>query len=490
VPIPDGEAVLNIGNPPFGGESLLWQYKPEYRGASIHNQFFLAGVDALQPGGLRIAVVSHYLLDAEDPGVREQLAQKARLIGAIRLPDTAFKENARTEVVTDIVILQRLTPSEQEAVEEAFNARHDRNARPEDRKAAQEKIPTWIGTAEIRDPLGGEPMKVNRYYTENPHMVMGRHERSGKARQRGELNVKMPERGDLARMLNEAVDKLPCKVINLSKEVIDRSLERHRTMSESLEVAIAGYEPGHIEMHQGKLRNIYERETPTGGIELCRRDVNPQTPWSPQLSMDDKGQWFTLEARTDDSGKKVKEGRGNIYDKKFYPGNKVPGALQLGEARYERLRKIVNLRDLLKRQLTLEASNAPTREMESNRGQLADAYARYVAKYGLLNDPKNSALLSQMPDGSLVQALEFGYRPGVTAARAAKTGGKTHASTADQAPILSRRVVPRYIEPEKADSPHDALQISLSEFGRVNIERIAKLLDATPDDAARQDTHR
>jgi hypothetical protein len=79
VPIPDGEAVLNIGNPPFGSESLLWQYKPEYKGASIHNQFFLAAVDALQPGGLHIAVVSHYLLDAQDPGVREQLAQKARL---------------------------------------------------------------------------------------------------------------------------------------------------------------------------------------------------------------------------------------------------------------------------------------------------------------------------------------------------------------------------------------------------------------------------
>jgi predicted RNA methylase len=70
VPIPDSEAVLNIGNPPFGSESLLWQYKPEYKGASIHNQFFLAGVDALQPGGLHIVVVSHYLLDAQDPEVR------------------------------------------------------------------------------------------------------------------------------------------------------------------------------------------------------------------------------------------------------------------------------------------------------------------------------------------------------------------------------------------------------------------------------------
>jgi len=192
VPIPDGEAALNIGNPPFGSESLLWQYKPEYKGASIHNQFVLAGVDALQPGGLHIVVVSHYLLDAQDPGVREQLAQKAKLIGAIRLPDTAFKENARTEVVTDIVILQRLTPSEEVAMEDAFNVRNDRHASPEDRRDAQQKIPTWIETAEIRDPLGGEPMTVNRYYAENPPMVMGRHERSGTMRHHGELTSSCP----------------------------------------------------------------------------------------------------------------------------------------------------------------------------------------------------------------------------------------------------------------------------------------------------------
>jgi N12 class adenine-specific DNA methylase/predicted RNA methylase len=486
VPVPDGEALLNIGNPPFGSESLLWQYKPEYKGASIHNQFFLAGVDALQPSGLHIAVVSRYLLDAQDPGVREQLAQKAKLIGAIRLPGTAFKENARTEVVTDIVILQRLTPSEQMAMEDAFNMRNDRHAAPEDRRDAQQKIPTWVETAEIPDPLGGEPMKVNRYFAENPHMVMGRHERSGTMRQHGELTVKLPEGSDLARLLDEAVGKLPSKIIDLNREAIDQSLERHRTMSESLEVAIAGHEPGHVELHEGKLRNVYERETPTGGIELARRVLTPETPWSPQLSMDDKGRWFTQEARTDDSGKKVKQGRGNVYDKKFYPGNKVPASLQLGDARYDRLREIVNLRDLLKRQLVLEANDAPPYEMESNRRRLADAYGRYSTKHGLLNDPKNNALLSQMPDGSLVQALEFGYRPGVTAARAAKTGGKSHAPTADRAPILSRRVVPKYQQPERANDPHDALQISLSEFGRVNIERIAGLLGTTPDDAARQ----
>jgi adenine-specific DNA methylase len=138
VPIPDGEAALNIGNPPFGSESLLWQYKPEYKGVSIHNQFFLAGVDALQPDGLHIAIVSHYLMDAQDSTNRLELAKRAKLIGAIRLPDSAFRENARTEVVTDIVILQRLTPREHADMEAIIDSLSERPKTVEQDRANKE----------------------------------------------------------------------------------------------------------------------------------------------------------------------------------------------------------------------------------------------------------------------------------------------------------------------------------------------------------------
>ena len=126
VPLPDGEFDLSIGNPPFGSESLRFQYKQDLHGLSIHNQFFLASRDALKPEALHIAVVSHYLMDATEAGAREQMAIKTKLLGAIRLPDTAFKENARTEVVTDIVFMQRRTPAH------AATVRHD--ARPPERR--------------------------------------------------------------------------------------------------------------------------------------------------------------------------------------------------------------------------------------------------------------------------------------------------------------------------------------------------------------------
>jgi adenine-specific DNA methylase len=121
--------VLNIGNPPFGSESLRFQYSPSTAGLSIHNQFFVAGIEAVRPGGLQILVVSRYLMDAKDEDARLLLASKARLLGAIRLPETAFLENARTEVVTDIVFLQRLQPDEEAAMEAAVSAYHSPKTR-------------------------------------------------------------------------------------------------------------------------------------------------------------------------------------------------------------------------------------------------------------------------------------------------------------------------------------------------------------------------
>lgn len=211
VPLPDGAFDLSIGNPPFGKDRLRFQYKPELNQSTIHNQFFRASVDALKPGGLQIMVVSRYLLDAADRGDRLQLARRAKLVGAIRLPDTAFQENARTEVVTDIVILQRLTPFEETSVNAAIDAslqRKERNVEAEkERVALAAQVPSWVDTTEIQDPLGGPPMTVNSFFGENPHMVVGQLERSGtmqfgetdtEGNRIGQVNVKLREGQDIA----------------------------------------------------------------------------------------------------------------------------------------------------------------------------------------------------------------------------------------------------------------------------------------------------
>lgn len=133
---------LAIGNVPFG------QYKVNdtaYNrlGFSIHNYFLAKALDQVCPGGILAFVTSRYTMDTKDISVRKYLAEKADLLGAIRLPNNAFKANAGTEVVSDILFLQkRDTPCTEE--------------------------PAWVQTAENAD---GFP--VNRYFIDNPDMVLG-----------------------------------------------------------------------------------------------------------------------------------------------------------------------------------------------------------------------------------------------------------------------------------------------------------------------------
>jgi N12 class adenine-specific DNA methylase len=477
LPLPEGEAVLNIGNPPFGSESLRFQYSPELNGLSIHNQFFLAGIDALRPGGLQILVVSRFLMDAQDQAARRMLAKKAKLLGAIRLPDTAFKENARTEVVTDIIFLQRLTADEEAEVAAEFDKAKDKN------KVSD--IPAWVETTAIKVP-GGEDVHVNRHFATNRNMVLGTFDRTGSMYGADQVNVTLPKGADLASLLKKAVDRLPKDVLDLHQDVMDATLKRYQTMGESLAIALAGHEVGHVEREDGKLYQISERETPSGGYEPVKRPITPESPWSRDLFMDAEGRWYTLEPKVDEKGAKVKAGARNVYERSYFKDNVVPAAKRLGKAKYDKLSALVDLRDLTKRQLTLEAEDAPAGEMEGNRKKLAAAYEGYVASNGFLNDPGNLRLLNDLPDGALVMALEMGYRAPITHAKAARTGEQAKPASAKPAPIMSRRVVPKYEPATKAESPQDALSITLSEVGHADMDRIAQLLGVSREQAIEQ----
>ncbi len=133
---------LAVGNVPFGN------YKVNDRaynklGFNIHNYFFAKALDQVRPGGIVAFVTSKYTMDAKSPEVRKYLAQRAELLGAIRLPSNAFTANAGTEVTTDIIFLQK-------------------RDRPIDIE------PDWVHLGETVD---GVP--VNSYYVEHPEMVLG-----------------------------------------------------------------------------------------------------------------------------------------------------------------------------------------------------------------------------------------------------------------------------------------------------------------------------
>jgi len=487
VPLPDGAFDLAIGNPPFGEQSLRFQFKPELNGHSIHNQFFLASLDALRAGGLQIQVVSRYLMDKVDTSSRAMLAKKAELIGAIRLPDTAFKENARTEVVTDILFLKRRSALEEQEMEAAFEAARTKPLKDREKEFERQRlaalVPDWVKTTTVPDPLGGDPMTVNTYFRAHPEMIMGVLERSGSMKHGNDITVRLDKGENLAARLAAAIATLP-EGTPQDQVWIDRSKARFEDMSNSLRIALAGHENGAIRLEAGDvLEQVIERETPEGGYELTKRTLTPTSPWSDSLYLGADGKWYTVEVKLDEKGNPVKQMKGdkptklNVYERKVFENEAdIPATMLLGAGRHERLTKLVKLRDHLKEQLVLESENAADSAIEDNRSLLAGAYGAFVMAHGYISEPANSSLVSGMPDGALVQALEFGYRPAITPAKAARSKEKVRPASAQPAPILSGRVIVPYEAPTSAGSMADAIAINMAEIGRVDLERIASLL--------------
>ena len=151
--IASGYADLIVGNPPFGKQSLYDPDFPELRKFSIHNYFLAKSISLLREGGVAAFVVSRYFMDAVDSSAREHIAGQADLLGAIRLPHTAFRQNALTYVTADIVFFQR---------------HNGENKRSRD----------WVttGTNFVDDLEHGSSRQavINNYFLRNPGQIIGR----------------------------------------------------------------------------------------------------------------------------------------------------------------------------------------------------------------------------------------------------------------------------------------------------------------------------
>lgn len=136
-----------IGNPPFAKTKIT--NDPEYAklGLALHDYFFAKTIDRVRPGGLLAFVTSRHTMDKQNDKSRRYLAERADLLGAIRLPQTAFRENAGTDVVTDVLFLRKRMPGEEPAGA------------------------SWLELSEIQTPEG--PLAVNEYFADHPEMVLG-----------------------------------------------------------------------------------------------------------------------------------------------------------------------------------------------------------------------------------------------------------------------------------------------------------------------------
>ena len=167
---------LAVGNVPFG------QYKvndPAYNklGFSIHNYFLAKALDQVRPGGIVAFVTSRYTMDSKDTDVRKYLAERADLLGAVRLPNNAFKANAGTEVVSDILFLQK-------------------------RDTPVAEMPAWVQTTENTDGF-----TVNQYFIDNPDMVLGTPATESTAHGMDYTVLPIPD-ADLSEQLHAAITKI------------------------------------------------------------------------------------------------------------------------------------------------------------------------------------------------------------------------------------------------------------------------------------------
>ena len=142
VNLPDNSIDLAVGNVPFGSYKLA---DPRYdkQNLLIHDYFFVKTLDKVRPGGIVAFITSKGTLDKQDSTVREYLAQRADLLGAVRLPNNAFSRNAGTDVTTDILFLQK-------------------------RAQPPEQVPDWVHLGQTADGI-----PINRYFETHPDMVLG-----------------------------------------------------------------------------------------------------------------------------------------------------------------------------------------------------------------------------------------------------------------------------------------------------------------------------
>lgn len=180
--IPDNYMDLAIGNVPFGNYAIFDKAYPKAVTSSIHNYFFAKSIDKVRPGGVLCFITSRYTMDARDSSVREYMMQRADLLGAIRLPDTAFKANAGTDVVTDILVFKK-RPAGTAYAGETFR----------DVDYYHQDKGIWEQT--------------NGYFRNHPEMVLGTVEKSGTMYRANGLTVKAKP-GNLGKQIEKAFSQI------------------------------------------------------------------------------------------------------------------------------------------------------------------------------------------------------------------------------------------------------------------------------------------
>jgi N12 class adenine-specific DNA methylase len=399
-----------VGNPPFASDKQVDKSgRKHLSGLSLHNYFFAKAVDMLREGGILAQVVTSNFLDSKGDAARRYISDRAKLLGAIRLPNNAFSKNANTEVTTDLIFLQKLPESEWGT------------------KATREDAKRWMDVVVAIDDEGNR-VPLNQYFADNEHMMLGKYGAYGTMYGPGMPALIARDGQDTLEILREAVANLPANVYT------DRSITNTDNAVNAESAAL------------GKL-DVLDGGFYSDGDKLLIR---------------------------------VRGLDGETYSRQITPDTQWTEKTKLGESGFDRIKQLVAMRDTLRKLLAAEIRGDES--MNALRDRLNEQYDSYTKKHGLLNDMSTSRVFGDDPDYPLLASLEYDYTRGMGNAAAKSLGIPAFKSRAKKAPIFNQRVVDARKIVEKADSPADAIAISMAERGKIDAEYIGKLLGMQADE--------
>lgn len=231
--LPENHFDIAIGNPPFSGTHILADPKYKKYRFLLHDYFFAKSLDSVRPGGLLVFVTSKGTMDKMGDAAREYMSKQADLLGAIRLPQTAFKQNAGTDVVTDVLFFRKRMAGEEPGGEK------------------------WLGHAEVTaDNKYGTSHTglVNEYFVNHPEMVLGEHSFAGEMRHGDNEYTVLPKDGDIEDQFLEAVKNLPKAVFakqGKTAEIVQASAERDWSPTANKEGSLYIHDDGRLMLREG-----------------------------------------------------------------------------------------------------------------------------------------------------------------------------------------------------------------------------------------------
>ena len=393
----EGEFDVAVGNPPFGTDRLYDANHRDLSHHSIHNYFLAKSLRGVKPGGMAAFVVSRFFLDAGNDKTRQMIHQMADLVGAVRLPDTAFARNAGSSVVTDLVVFRKRLPHEQVP------------------DLAQT---TWLHADKHWDEKAEASHNLNRFITQNPNFVVGEPSWDGGMFRGSCYTVKSNiEVDDQDGVGAEAARRLVYQVQGKQRE--------HGT--EPL------YQPQDDPERQQKQAGI------PSVVDLDMTDVQRKMGG---MIVHTDGEIYVVKANPNTL-------RMNLVEK-HQPKNAQDE---------KRLRALLQIRDKT-RELLVQESNpkCDVIALRMTRDSLREDVEQFIKVFGgVYNGNRNSSLLRDEPDRHLVMSLHD-----------SETG--THAA------LLERRVNNPVLAHVTPQSVPDALALSYSERGVLDVEYMADLL--------------